>query len=258
MTAPGDPILLEECCDGGFWHARIDRPNANILDKSVVLSLTEVFSRARENPDLKAVCVSGVGDHFSFGASVEEHQPEQVAGMLSTFHRMFRTMADTPVTLLAAVRGQCLGGGLELASFCHRVFASQDAKLGQPEIQLGVIAPVASVILRERVGSAAAEDLCITGRILGAQDAHTIGLVDELVDDPAQAAFRYFEEHLQRHSASSLRFALRAVRRGFYERFVAELQTIEELYLEELQSTHDAVEGIQAFLEKRKPQWSNS
>jgi cyclohexa-1,5-dienecarbonyl-CoA hydratase len=159
---------------------------------------------------------------------------------------------------LAAVRGQCLGGALELASFCHRVFAAPDAKLGQPEIVLGVFAPVASVALPARVGQSHAEDLCLSGRSIGGEEALRIGLVDELADDPGDAALAYARAHLLPRSASSLRLAVRAVRQGFADRFRADLAEVERLYMNELMSTADAQEGLQSFVEKRKPEWRDA
>ena len=88
-----------------------------------------VVRRAAESPDLQAILLEGAGPNFSFGASVEEHLPDRVEDMLHSFHGMFRTLTETSAVLLAAVRGQCLGGGLELAAFCHRVFAAPDAEL---------------------------------------------------------------------------------------------------------------------------------
>ena len=151
-----------------------------------------------------------------------------------------------------------LGGGLELASFCNRLFAAPDARLGQPEIRLGVFAPVASVSLVERVGRGPAEDLCLSGRSLTAAEALAIGLVDEVVDAPGEAALDWAREHLLPKSASSLRLAVRAARTGYAARFRHELAEVERLYLEELMSTTDAGEGLRAFLEKRKPSWSDA
>jgi cyclohexa-1,5-dienecarbonyl-CoA hydratase len=189
---------------------------------------------------------------------VEEHLPGQVAGMLRGFHGLFRAIAESGVPVLAAVRGACLGGGLELASFSHRVFAAPGARLGQPEILLGVFAPVASVILAERVGRAHAEDLCLTGRTVGAEEALRMGLVDVLADDPAQAALAWARERLLPLSAGSLRIAVRAVRHGLHARLVTDLAQLERLYLDELMQTEDAVEGLHAFLEKRGPRWRNA
>lgn len=256
-TADSGPIRSEQLEDGGLWRVTLATPKANILDMEKTRLLNDLFVSAAAEPALKAIIIEGAGDHFSFGASVQEHLPGQVGDMLSAFHAMFRSMLASGVVTLAAVRGQCLGGGLELAAFCNRVFASPDAKLGQPEIVLGVFAPVASVILAERVGRGAAEDLCLSGRVLDARAAAAIGLVDEVADDPTAAAIAYARENLLPRSSTSLRYAVRAARHGLARRLDTELEQIERLYLEELMATHDAVEGLEAFLEKRRPNWLN-
>ena len=103
------------------------------------------------------------GPHFSFGASVAEHVAERCAAMLAGLHALLLSMLEWPVPILVAVKGQCLGGGLELAMGGSLIFAAADAELGQPEIQLGVFAPAASVLLPPRIGRATAEDLLISG-----------------------------------------------------------------------------------------------
>jgi cyclohexa-1,5-dienecarbonyl-CoA hydratase len=178
--------------------------------------------------------------------------------MLRGFHGLFRTMLDVPVVWLAAVRGRCLGGGMELASFCHRIFAAPDVALGQPEIALGVFAPMASVFLAERVGRPAAEDLCLTGRTVGAQEALAMHLVDEVAPDPTEAALAWARTHLASRSAASLRHAVRAVRAGLRHRLESDLGEVECLYLDGLMATADAEEGLRAFLEKRPPRWRNA
>jgi len=256
MTDNG-PVTVARLFDGALWRVLLDRPKANVIDAAMTNALAATARDAAADPGTKALLFEGAGRHFSFGASVEEHQPERVADMLATFHGLFHTLADSGLVLLAAVRGQCLGGGLELAAFCHRLFAAPDAKLGQPEIRLGVFAPVASVILRERMGAGAAEELCLTGRVTEAGEALRAGLVDVVADDPRDAAQAWFAENLAPHSASSLRFAARAARAGMHARFFADLRVVERLYLDELMKTEDAVEGIRAFLEKRPPSWRN-
>ncbi|MBM4059534.1 MAG: cyclohexa-1,5-dienecarbonyl-CoA hydratase [Planctomycetes bacterium] len=255
---PDSPLRIDRHPGDHLWLVRLDRPKANVVDGPMTRALTEAFAAARTTPALKAIVLCASGPHFSFGASVQEHLPEHVAGMLRAFHSLFRTIAACEVPVLAAVKGQCLGGGLELVSFCHRVFAAPDSKLGQPEIALGVFAPVASLLLPHRVGRAAAEDLCLSGRSLGAEEALRIGLVDQIADDPEAAAIAYAEATLLRHSASSLRHAVRAVRGSFAEQFFAQLDELEQDYLKELMATADANEGITAFLQKRAPQWRNA
>jgi cyclohexa-1,5-dienecarbonyl-CoA hydratase len=257
MTPADAPLRVERLEEGAVWHVVFGAAKGNVLDEALTSALCRVFHEAGAARDVKAVVLEGQGGHFSFGASVEEHLPERVAGMLRGFHELFRVIALGGVPVLAAVRGACLGGGLELASFSQRVFAAPSARLGQPEIRLGVFAPVASLILAERVGRAHAEDLCLTGRTVEAEEALRLGLVDVLADDPAEAALAWAREHLLPLSASSLRHAVRALRLGLNERLVTELARLERLYLDELMRSDDAVEGLRAFLDKRAPRWRN-
>jgi len=255
---PEEKVVVERIEGGAVWRVGIGGSRGNIVDAALTAALADAFAEAARTPSLKAILLEGQGKHFSFGASVQEHLPGEVAGMLGRFHGLLRQMLDLGVPLLAAVRGQCLGGGLELVTACHRVFASRDATLGQPEIALGVFAPFASVALGERVGRRHAEDLCLTGRSVGAEEALAMGLVDELCDDPAERALAWARQHLLPRSARSLRFAARAVRAGLRTRLERELPEVERLYLEELMQTADAAEGLRAFLEKRAPSWRDA
>jgi len=258
MSASNQIVRIEKLEEGQVWRILLNTPKANILDGAKCTELTRLFEEAASTPELKAMVVEGEGPHFSFGASVPEHLPGKYEAMLHGFHGMFYKILDCHVPLLAVVRGQCLGGGLELVMVCHRIFASPEAKMGQPEIVLGVIPPVASVALTDRVGRGWTEDLCLSGRSIDAETAHRIGLVDELSDDPWEAALAYINEHLLPKSASSLRHAVRAVRTGYAKRFRKELAKVEKQYIKELMQTEDAQEGLNAFMEKRKPEWTNS
>jgi cyclohexa-1,5-dienecarbonyl-CoA hydratase len=249
------PLRVEPSHDGAFWTVVVGGSQGNVIDAPLMEALSAVLAQAAADPALKAICLTGEGCHFSYGASVPEHMPGQVERMLRRFHHLVRQLVDSPIVTLAAVRGQCLGGALELVSCCHRVFAAPDARLGQPEIALGVFAPVASVVLPERIGRAAAEDLCLTGRSVDGAEALALGLVDEVADDPAAAAAAWVERHLQPKSASSLRLAVRALRASLRARLVVDLPVVERLYLDELMLTDDAVEGLQAFMERRAPVW---
>nr|WP_294516434.1 cyclohexa-1,5-dienecarbonyl-CoA hydratase [uncultured Rhodopila sp.] len=243
--------------DGRLLRLRLDRPKANVLDAALVGAIEDALERHGTVAELRGILVDASGPHFSFGASIEEHLPKQCAAMLASFHRLVLRIFASPVPVLTAVRGQCLGGGLELASAGHLLFAAPDAKFGQPEIQIGVFAPAASCVLPQRIGLAAAEDLLLSGRSISAQDALLVGVLNEVADDPEAAALAYFDRHLAPKSASSLRFATRAARHGLIESVSAKLAAIETMYLRELMPTHDAVEGLHAFLEKRPPRWED-
>lgn len=252
-----EPVRVEALEQGAVWRAVLATPPGNVLDAPKVAALRSLFERARAERGLKAILLCAEGSHFCFGASVEEHLPARFGRMLRDFHGMLDALVDCAVPCLAAVRGLCLGGGLELASFCHRLLAAPGAKLGQPEIALGVFAPAASFVLAERTGRGRAEDLCLSGRRVDAAEALRMGLVDELAEDPEGAALEYARAHLLPRSASSLRFAVRAARGDFQARFRARAAELERLYAE-LMATGDAVEGLEAFLEKREPRWSDA
>lgn len=248
-------VWLEK--DGALLRLRLNRPKANIVDAAMIAALQEALTEHLSSAKLRAVLLDAEGPHFSFGASVEEHMPDSCAVMLQSLHALVIQMLECPVPLLVAVRGQCLGGGLEVVAAGNLIFAAPGAMLGQPEIKIGVFAPAASCLLPERIGKTASEDLLFSGRSITAEEAFRIGLVTAVADDPEQAAIAYFDEHLAGISASSLRFAVRAARIGVLERTKAKIAAVEKMYLEELMATHDAVEGLNAFLGKRPAAWQD-
>lgn len=258
MTTGTSPLTVEALDGGAFRCLRLARPKANVLDAAMIGALDAAFAAAAADRHVKAVLLSSEGPHFSFGASVEEHLPGREAAMLRALHGFFRRLLATHLPVVAAVKGQCLGGGLELVALALRIVAAPDARLGQPEIALGVTAPTASVVLPERVGRAHAEDLCLTGRSVTAQEALDMGLVQEVAADPEAAAHAWLRAHLLPKSASSLRLATAAVRASFEERFAREIEAQERLYLTTLMATSDAVEGLTAFLAKRPPVWRDA
>lgn len=243
--------------DGRLLRLRLNRPRANLVDAEMLAALQAALDDHRGETGLCAVLLDAEGSDFSFGASVEEHLPGQCADMLRGLHGLVKAMLAFPAATLAAINGQCLGGGLEVALACDLMFVAPGAHLGQPEMKLGVFAPAASCLLPERIGQARATDLLLSGRTIDGATAGAIGLAIEVADDPEEAALHYVDQHLATKSASSLRLAVDAARGGFRERVVTKLDHVERLYLDGLMSTRDAVEGLEAFLQKRRPQWEH-
>jgi len=241
--------------EGRLLRLRLNRPKANLIDAAMIAALDRALIEHLDSRELGAILLDAEGPNFSFGASVDEHLPERCAAMLHTLHRLILRMVDAPVPILVAVGGQCLGGGLEVALAGHLMFVAPDANLGQPEIKLGVFAPAASCLLPELVGPARALDLLISGRTLSGAQAAAIGLAYEAAADPEAAAIAYFERHLKPKSASSLRQAVKAARLDYAARIESKLASVERLYLDDLMKTHDAVEGLEAFIAKRAVQW---
>jgi cyclohexa-1,5-dienecarbonyl-CoA hydratase len=243
--------------EGALLRLRLARPKANIVDAAMIGALAQAFAAHRDNAGLLAALVDHEGPHFSFGASVEEHLPGSCEQMLASLHALLGAMLEWPRPVLMAIRGQCLGGGLEFALAGNLMFAAPDAQFGQPEMKLGVFAPAASCLLPYRVNQPAAEDLLFSGRSIGAAEAQAIGLAYRVFDDPQTAALAYFQEHLAGKSAAALACAVEAARGGMVRDVHQRLAEVERLYLDHLMATRDANEGLTAFLAKRKPVWEH-
>jgi cyclohexa-1,5-dienecarbonyl-CoA hydratase len=243
--------------DGALLRLRLSRPKANIVDAEMIAALHGALRAHGTLNTLRAVLLDAEGAHFSFGASVDEHLPDQCGAMLASLHALVLAMVEFPAPILVAVRGQCLGGGLEVALAGGPIFAAPDAQFGQPEMNLGVFAPAASVLLPYRVNQPAAEDLLFSGRSICAVEAKAMGLVHTVFEDPETAALAYFNEYLLHKSAAAMACAVLAARGAMLRDVRQRLAEVERLYLDRLMSTRDANEGLVAFLAKRKPHWEH-
>lgn len=243
--------------DGTLLRLRLARPKANLIDVAMTEAIEQALTVHEHDQNLHAVLLDHEGPNFSYGASIPEHMPEPCAAMLRGMHRMVLRMVDYPLPILVAIRGWCLGGGLELACAGHLLFAAPDARLGQPEIKLGVFAPAASCLLPERIGQAKADEMLFSGDPVVAEQALVIGLINHLADDPEVAALQWFDRHLAPHSASALRRAVRASREGYAQRIREKITWVEAYYLDDLMRLEDPIEGLNAFMEKRSPKWRN-
>jgi cyclohexa-1,5-dienecarbonyl-CoA hydratase len=206
-------------------------------------------------PALKLVVFEGVGKHFSFGASVEEHLPETVGDMLPAFHDLFRKLESTSIPTAAVVRGQCLGGGMELAAWCGRLVCTPTAAFGVPEVKLAVFPPIAALLLPWRCGGQRGSEVVYSGRTVKAAEAVEIGLADQCAEDPTAALEEWFEKNLAGNSALAIRYAWQASRMEIAEALQNRLPKLEALYLKDLMSHEDPVEGIRSFIERRPAQW---
>ncbi len=241
--------------DGAIARLTLRRPPLNILDLAMIEEMNQALSLVCEERALRGLVLDSEGKAFSAGVSVADHLPATAPAMIGAFHAIFRQLWDAPCPVLAAVQGPALGGGCELACFADVVIASESATFGQPEVKLGVLAPVAAVRFPDRIGVARTLQLLLSGDILPAHEAERIGLVDRVV--PAAGLAAAVEETLGRWRASSAP-ALHFVRKAVQARsgdFGERLAEVERLFLEDLMKTEDAVEGLRAFMEKRAPVW---
>jgi cyclohexa-1,5-dienecarbonyl-CoA hydratase len=237
----------------------INRPKANVVSLQVIEDLRAALA-AVCGPHTRFVTVEGAGDHFSYGAAVDEHVPATIARVLAALDDLVRDLLSLHAPTAALVRGRCLGGGFEIALACDFILSSDTAVLGVPEVALGVFPPLASALLPARVGASRAAAAVITGEPLAASAWQQAGLISQVVpaNDLDAAAGELFRAHLQPRSAIALAAAARASRLAVRRQFEMALPELERQYLQELMPTADAREGIAAFIEKRTPQWSDA
>jgi cyclohexa-1,5-dienecarbonyl-CoA hydratase len=242
---------IEFATDANAYRITLNDPPLHILDIAMLEELRSALGRVAN--DRHCLIISASGEKaFSAGASVQDHLGDRAVTMLQRFHETFRILAKLDLVTVALVKGAALGGGCELALACDFILASDRARFGQPEINLGVFPPVAAYQLSRQMTPRKGLELLLTGETVdGKEIANAVF--------PAAEFDRRAEEWLARlykQSASSIRFAKRAFRIAQSADFDQRLADVERLYLEELMKTQDANEGLNAFIEKRKPVWT--
>ncbi len=246
--------------DGQVARVALAAPKANIVDQAMMAALAAAFDDLRNRPQLKVMILTAEGPHFSFGASVQEHLPESVRTMLPQFSRLLSQMLELPAVTIAAVRGQCLGGGFELALACDFIVAEEGAAFVCPEIKLAVFPPAAAVLLPVRIGVSRAAELVLTGAAWNAAQAAEAGLIVRTAPQgQLEAAVEtWISDHFLARSPVALRYGVRAARLPLRRALLEDLPQVERMYLDELMAESDAVEGLRAFMEKREPRWKSS
>lgn len=236
------------------------RPPLNILNIAMNKEINRALNLCGAERDMVAIVFDAVPESRTFcaGVAIEEHVVELIYQMLDSFHNIFRQLELVSKPSIAVVDGAALGGGCEIIAGCDIVIASERAHFGQPEIKLGVFPPVAAVTLPRIIGDKRARELLLTGDLIDAQEALRLGLVNHVVP-PAQLEAKTQEilNKLRELSAPSLEATVRSLALARGRSFEEGLAKVEDYYLSELMKTTDANEGIQAFMEKRKPFWQN-
>lgn len=253
MSGQYENIALE-VRDKVAWLT-LRRPPHNWLNIPMMEEINSALDSLQDDPP-NLIIFQAEGRAFSVGVEVADHMGDKVSKMLEVFHGIFRRMDELGVPTLAVVGGAALGGGCELAAYCDMVLASEKARFGQPEIQVGVFPPIAALAFPRMMGWKRAMELILTGEAISAKEAYEAGLVNKVV--PQEELQKEAEEWAKRFSALSgvvLRLARKAVKEGWDTQQDAGLRRIEEIYMDELMKTHDANEGLQAFMEKRSPRW---
>ncbi len=255
-----EPTLREEDRAGARWLV-LDRPaQRNALSSELLEALREALQRADRDAGVRALCLTGAGDRaFCSGADLGEAGLE--GGLLAAhegrraYAGLLLEMSRLGKPVVACVNGAALAGGLGLLCACDLAVASDDARFGAPEIDLGLFPHMALAPLTRTIGRRAALDLVFTGRKIDAAEALRLGLLNQVVP---RAELQARTEALLAQLCSKSPAVLRLGRRAFYSTqdlpYEAQLEALSaQLSLNAL--AEDATEGVSAFLEKRKPEW---
>jgi cyclohexa-1,5-dienecarbonyl-CoA hydratase len=242
--------------DARIARLQLNHPPLNVIDISMMEELSEAIAQVESKEEVAILLITGAGKSFSAGVDVAAHTREKMRDMLGKFHGVIRALLKARKVTIAAVQGHCLGGGAEVAMVCDLVYTTESAQWGFPEIKLGFFPPVACAGLAALVGVKRAAELILTGRSVDGNDAGRMGLATRAVkDDQLQEFLKTSVQELGKLSPA----ALAVTKKAFYAwdamHFDKGLAKAESLCLEELINTEDAVEGVNAFLEKREPQW---
>jgi cyclohexa-1,5-dienecarbonyl-CoA hydratase len=229
----------------------------NVIDISMMEELAQALAEIETRSDISVIVLSGEGKGFSAGVDIAAHTPDKVEEMLFKFHSVIRALVGSRKVTIAAVHGNCLGGGAELAMVCDIVYSAASARWGFPEIKLGCYPLVACTALAALIGQKRAAELILTGRTITGAEAAAMGLANRAVDeeDLAAAVDNTLEE-LSRLSPAALGVTKKAIYAWDAMHFDKGLAKAEKIYLEQLMKTADAREGICAFMEKREPKWT--
>jgi cyclohexa-1,5-dienecarbonyl-CoA hydratase len=257
--APVEYEHLRVVREGGLATLVLSRPPVNVLNIAMLEEVRAAVAAIRQDESIATLLITGDGKAFCAGVDVADHTADRVEKMIGTLHYALTDLMALSIPVVAAINGAALGGGLELALACDVILAREGAKLGQPEIKLGVFPPFAAVILPRLIGRAAALDLCLSGRTLTAEEGVALGLVQQLfpAEDFAEEA-RAYASTLAGLSPAVLRLTKRVVVDGIDRSVADALRSAEQRYLDDLMRLDDAHEGLAAFLEKRDPVWKGA
>ncbi len=256
MTSEFQHIIFER--GDGIAKITLNHPPVNIMDIPTMKEINQALETLQGDKESRVLLFGATGKAFCAGVDVRDHTADKVGEMVEVFHRIFRQMWSLDIPTVAAVNGAALGGGCELVTFCDMVIASEKATFGQPEIQVGVYPPVAAVVLPRLMTRMKAMELLLSGAVIDAREAERLGIVNKVVPvDSFEEEVIGFVSKLTALSGAVLRLTKRAAKQGEALGFEQALKLSEDLYLTQLMKTHDATEGLQAFVEKRKPVWKD-
>lgn len=234
----------------------------NALTQQMIRELTKALVQTAESHTVRVLILTGAGDGFCSGLDLSElqkisSQSEEEQRSDSWFlANLFRLLYDCPKPTIAAVHGAAVAGGMGLATICDFTLASPDARFGYPEVKIGFIPAIVSAFLKRQIGDKQLRDLLLTGRSLDAKEAHHLGLVTRLVEDKTVLeAAAALAGTLMKNSPASLSATKRLLHAQYEDELDRNLERAAEANAA-MRKTPEFAEGLAAFLEKRKPRWT--
>jgi enoyl-CoA hydratase/carnithine racemase len=256
----------KQCVDwtreDGIATITINNPPVNVISKTVREELSQCLDEIEADGSIRVIILTGAGRAFMAGADIKELPQFRVPGAIDDMRRVGHKgtwqLERMPQVTIAAINGLALGGGCELALACDMRVASEDAKLGLPEINLGLLPGGGGTQRLPRlIGRPLAKELMFTGEPIGAQEALRIGLINKLAPPgQALALAQELARKIATKSGATLRLLKDAIDRG-YEKSLEEGMAIEASAFDQTLQLEDSAEGIEAFLNKRPPQFKH-
>ncbi len=248
--------------DGNVATITLNRPDKrNAISYELIVELLAALDEVA-NSSVLVLILTGAGKAFCSGMDLDNlkalvgRSPEQSLKDSETMAHLFRALYDFPKPTIAAVNGAAVAGGCGLATLCDFTLAVPEAKFGYTEVRIGFVPAIVSTFLLRQVGEKQARDLLLTGRIIGADEAHRIGLINEIV--PAEKLIERARElatQLMENSPTSLMYTKRLLSEHARIELDGQIQSAVRENAA-IRATPDFREGISSFLEKRKPRWS--
>jgi enoyl-CoA hydratase/carnithine racemase len=253
------PILLEEH-DRGVLRLTLNRPEArNALSAALMSALLEALARAAKDPEARVVVIAGAGPAFCAGHDLREMRADQ---RRETYERLFAQCSELmlaivklPKPVIAEVHGVATAAGCQLVATCDLAVAAEDARFATPGVNIGLFCSTPMVALTRAVGRKAAMEMLLTGKLIDAETAQAIGLVNRVVP---RESLRDAVDDLAREIAGKSVLVVKIGKEAFYRQAELDLAAAYR-YAAEVMTTNmlarDAGEGIDAFLAKREPVW---
>jgi methylglutaconyl-CoA hydratase len=241
----------------------LNRPQKkNALNAQLVSDLKTAFSFAKENKSIKIVILSGAGDSFCSGAdlsyliSLKQNTYEENIKDSKILAGLFLMIAQFPKPVIAKVMGSALAGGCGLATVCDFVIAEENAKFGYPEVKIGFVAAIVSAFLIKQIGERKARELLLTGKIFSAKEAFGIGLINRAVPkNELENEINLLLKELRQNSPKAMEVTKELFNSFQYFENAKEVERLAKINAE-FRKTDDFFEGINAFLNKKKPNWT--